>query len=134
MFPVKYPGTYKKQHKKRVKSNVYSVSSRKGIAVHFEINYILPKNFLVFFKRCLKKFFKKKKIKLFFKVKANYVISSKNKNSRMGKGVGTLDRYSFSKTSNKCFAEVFNINVFRLKLFLRFFEKRSGVRFTIYKL
>lgn len=138
MFKQKYPGSYKKQHKKRTRSPyiTYTASHKfkNKFMVHFQYNYILPKNILIFFKKFFKKFLKRKKIKFFFKLRLNYMLTSKNKNSRMGKGVGTLNRYAFFKKSTSCFAEVNNVNIVRLRLLLQVVEKRLGVKFLVIRL
>lgn len=139
-FKTKYPTHSKKQHKQRKrskgvrlgKSNLrVSLNTSSSYKVFFKRNAILPKNYITYIRRKNKAFFKKKKIKVFFKLNANYIISAKNKNSRMGKGVGTLNRFAFFKKSNNVFLEFNNINYVRLKFILADLRKRSNTEYLI---
>jgi len=139
VFKTKYPGSFKKQHKFRKKTNQFkqtgaSKGHRGSYSVYLKSNYILPNNFVVYLRKYYKKFFKKKKIRFNFKIKVNYTLSSKNKNSRMGKGVGSLNRYAFLKKNTSVIFEVYNINYVRLQLLLNIIYKRFGVKFNIVKI
>jgi ribosomal protein L16/L10AE len=139
-FITKYPSFFKKQHKKRTKSK-QSYRNRQAThgytpisgnyTVYTSSNCIFPANFFIYIKKHYKGFLKKKKIKLYFRVKTNYILSSKNKNSRMGKGVGTINRYSIAKKSNRVFFEIFNINLYRLRALLGNWHKRHNIRYVI---
>jgi len=140
LFKTKYPAYSKKQHKQRKLSKNIKLSKnrrRAGLSisssykVFFKRNTILPKNYITYIRRKNKRFFKKKKIKVYFKLKVNYIISSKNKNSRMGKGVGTLNRFAFFKKSGSVFLEFNNISYARLRSVLTDLRKRSNVDYLI---
>lgn len=139
-FKTKYPAHSKKQHKHRKRSKSVklgksnfrvNLSTNSSYKVFFKRNTILPKNYITYIRRKNKAFFKKKKIKVFFKLNVNYIISAKNKNSRMGKGVGTLNRFAFFKKSNNVFLEFNNINYSRLQLILADLHKRNNVEYLI---
>ena len=140
MFNYKYPTYSKKQHKRRKRSPQLKLNHLKtkvgltpinSFKIYFKNNTVLPKNYIVYIRRKNKNFFKKKKIKVFFKLNVNYIISSKNKNSRMGKGVGTLNRFAFLKKSNNVFLEFNNINYRRLDLIMADLRKRGNTDYLI---
>ena len=94
-------------------------------SVQFEYAYF----YLI--KRFLKYFFKFKYSKSnFFKVwiflKANFPISRKSKNARMGKGKGAFNRWIIKLNRGHIFIEFSNVNEIRLKKLANYWNKMLG--------
>lgn len=143
---LKYPQQFKKQHKSRflapnfnkltkqqTKTLSYRIDSitNRIYACYVNQHIILPKKFISFLRKFLRKFFKRHNIKCWFRIQLNKVISSKSKNSRMGRGVGTLNRTAFSINSNKPFFLIANISLNRSEKLLRFLSKRLPITLTL---
>ena len=142
MFKKKYPNLFKKQHKKRSlfikKKNLYKFSSKqnkstniKFIILSTQNSCILPKNFISFFRKHFRKFLKKKKILCFFKLCVNYIISTKPKNSRMGKGVGSIKRFSFKLKKKQSFLILKNYGIKRANTLAKYLTKRLNTQVSI---
>ena len=105
---LNYLSRYKKQHKKRYSKKKFIFSEKTlnytnynkynysgaSIVVYCNKEFLIPRNFLFKFKKSYRKYFKKKKIKCYVFFRINYILSAKSKNSRMGKGVGSFNRFS----------------------------------------
>lgn len=138
----RYPNKSKKQFKKRYEKksllfkNKYNTYNKITYSVYIypEKNLILSRSYISFFRKYFRKFLKKKKTKLFFKLQLNYNISVKNKNSRMGKGVGSIKRRSFFLEKRKPFILIKNCNYSRVKLICLFLRKRQNINFNFIKL
>lgn len=63
----------------------------------------------------------------------NRVVTTKSKNSRMGKGVGTKNRYSFYVKPSKPIFIFQNSSLMRIKNMLIFFTKRTNITFVVKK-
>ncbi len=57
----------------------------------------------------------------------NYPISSKSKNSRMGKGKGAFVRWSIRLKKYFIFFEILGLNLFRSLLLFKIFKKKIGL-------
>lgn len=130
---LKYPQQYKKQHKNRQNkinkyrvSGVISMKSRTYVSLNCVQNVILPNRFISFLRKILRKFFKKRHIKCWLTVQPNKLITSKAKNSRMGKGVGTINRVGFY-TTKKPFLVLSNISSKRCRYLARYLQARLSV-------
>lgn len=145
---LKYPQQFKKQHKARflvpnfnklVKQQTTTLSyhivcsTNRLYACYVNQHIILPKKFISFLRKFLRKFFKRHNIQCWFRIQLNKVISSKSKNSRMGRGVGTLNRTAFSVNSNKPFFLISNISTNRSGKLLRFLAKRLPIKLTLHQ-
>lgn len=147
---LKYPQQFKKQHKKRsIKPNFNplnlrnnSITSSIAGCPSFRMKYacyvnqhlILPKKFISFLRKFLRKFFKRHNIQCWFRIQLNKVISSKSKNSRMGRGVGTINRTAFSINSHKPLFLIANISSRRLTLLKYFLSHRLPINLVIYQI
>jgi ribosomal protein L16/L10AE len=95
---LKYPQKFKKQHKKRTgirRTVLVSKALSSVVGVYSATSVLLPNRFIAYVRKLLKKFLKKRKITCWFRLEPNRLITSKAKNSRMGKGVGTGNRVGF---------------------------------------
>lgn len=72
--------------------------------------------------KSLRKFTKKKKFSLRFKVKSNFIVSKKPTNSRMGKGKGSPKGFILRVTAGSIFLVTKGISLKRLQ---RFFKKEN---------
>jgi ribosomal protein L16/L10AE len=91
----------------------------------FEYAHInVIKRYLKFFLRF--KYTKFKITKIWIFLKANFPISKKSKNSRMGKGVGSFVRWAIKLPRGFLIMEFFNISNYRVLKLLRFWRKRLG--------
>lgn len=145
---LKYPQQFKKQHKKRTLQlptnlNPNLDSQSKGISSYkmtsnFQYiciptqSIILPKKFISFLRKFLRKFFKRHHICCWFRIQLNKVISSKSKNSRMGRGVGTINRTAFQIFANKPLFIISNISSKRLMLLTKFLSKRLPIKLLVF--
>jgi len=143
----KYPILYKKQHKKRsIKKDFFFKNTYNWVCpklqkklnksiyyIYPKTSFILPKNFMIFFKRYFKKFFKKKNIKCLFLFNINVTLSTKHKNSRMGKGVGRFKRHAVQIKKNSPFILLYNISEKRAHILTHFLSSRLGQKFFIFK-
>lgn len=142
MLSKRYPNQYKKQHKKRVK-RVYkfqqkpiykytpiNLDTHNSYAIIPEGSFVFPRTTIPFFRRHFRKFIRRRGIKCVFKIKPNYTISAKNKNSRMGKGVGSLSRVTFQIRKHEPFLYVYNLSQRRANLIALYLTKRLSVKLT----
>ena len=102
-------------------------------SIQFEFIYF----FLI--KRVLKFFFKFKYItcnyfKIWINLTANFPISYKSKNSRMGKGKGFFNRWSIKLNQNSILIEFKNINYIRVKLLSFYWNKFLKINIYIFKI
>ena len=67
-----------------------------------------------------------KVVKIWVFLKANYPISRKSKNSRMGKGVGSFVRWAIKLKRGFIVVEFFNINRLRVGKILNVWKKHLG--------
>lgn len=146
MLSKRYPNQYKKQHKKRYKrcydfeqTIIYKYTPiTKDVHHRFAIipkgGFILPRTTIPFFRRHFKKFLKRRHIDCIFKIRPNYTISCKNKNSRMGKGVGSLSRLTFRVNKHQPFIYTFNASQRRAELIAGYLTKRLNTSFFIRQL
>ena len=140
---LKYPQQFKKQHKSRRCFPIitplwqtdriapFSNISEKKYCVYMCQNIILPKKFISFIRKFFRKFFKRQHVSCWFRIQLNKVISSKSKNSRMGRGVGTANRMAYYINSRKPFCLVFNVSPKRINLFAKFLTKRLAIKLII---
>jgi len=101
-----------------------------NLGLKFDKNYTFEKLHLLFLKKKLK-FFLKKKLKnqnMWFFLIENFSVFKKGKNSRMGKGKGIFQRKSYMVKKNKKFLEFLNLNVLFLKKISYFFKKFSNLK------
>lgn len=133
---LKYPQKFKKQHKKRLTRRINnlisdgysSMRTHRTYALYPQQNIILPKRFISYIRKMLRKLFKKRRIHCWFRLQPNKVISSKSKNSRMGKGVGTINRSAFKVTAGKPILILTNISQLRLTYLTKSLQSRLPVR------
>ncbi len=146
---LKYPQQFKKQHKKRslkpnfdspqiqtstslfINNQYTDIGKRYACYVHQHI--ILPKKFISFFRKFLRKFFKRHNIQCWFRIQLNKIITSKSKNSRMGRGVGTLNRTAFLVNSHKPLFLISNISSKRVLLLKHFLMHRLPIKLILFK-
>lgn len=86
-------------------------------------------------KRLLKKTRKRtgcKREKSWYFGRPNFYLQKKSKNSRMGKGKGSLERKVMRLKKNFILFEFFGVSVFKLKWFLNTINKKSGLRFQLF--
>lgn len=129
---VKYPQKFKKQHKKRVSYLMSSVNLSTGVktgrlALAPTQQVVLPKQFITFIRKLLRKFFKRKKIACWFNIQPNKLFTSKSKNSRMGKGVGAINRTGFQVTAMQPILIISNISKSRMGYLVRLLQSRCPV-------
>ena len=137
---LKYPQKFKKQHKARFVYDMTSdinfnlqlqpISQQPSVnflKIYFSQNIILPKRTISFLRKVLRKFLKKKRINCWFNIQPNKIITSKSKNSRMGRGVGTINRTAFKISSKKPFLILNNISVLRTKYLMSFLSARLPI-------
>lgn len=103
-------------------------------AMILEKSYNLEYIYIYNFKKILKKFhkfkFKRKKIWLFlFK---NYPLTKKSKNSRMGKGKGSLIRYCSRILKNQNIFEFIGFSFKEINILKKSFRIRVGIPLIIY--
>lgn len=135
MLKNKYPQKFKKQHKKRqnrynsltLQNEYASFAAPTRYGIFTPHNSLIPTKLISFFRKTFKKFFKKKKIKCWFRVTQNKTISSKPKNSRMGKGVGTINRVGFTTRPQAPLFVFENISSRRVLLLALFITKRYPI-------
>lgn len=141
---LKYPQRFKKQHKSRVSYQPVKASylgnlitpnkpSSSKFALASSQDVTLPNKFITFLRKILRKFFKKRNIRCWFRVQPNHLISSKGKNSRMGKGTGSINRIAFRVKANKPILVIDNISPSRVLFLLRNVQARSPVPLKYYK-
>lgn len=122
--------------KNRNKYKIKKVSINYG-----NIALIVTKNvqfeFIYFYmiKRFLKHFFKFKysstnNFKVWVNLKANFPISRKSKNSRMGKGKGSFSRWMIKLNQNSTILEFKNVDYNRIKKLTSYWNKM--LNFNIY--
>lgn len=107
---------------KKVKLNYGNI----GLAVFKNIQFEFVYFYII--KKFLKYFFKfKYATKNYFKVwvilKANFPISRKSKNSRMGKGKGSFTRWIIKLSMGSTIIEFKNVNYFRIKKLNSYWNK-----------
>lgn len=88
-------------------------------------------------RRFLKFFFKfKYSVDTYFKIwiflKANFPVSRKSKNSRMGKGKGAFLRWMIKINQGSTLLEFNNINSIRLKKLINYWNKMLGFKLHLY--
>lgn len=150
-YILSYLSKYKKQHKKRqhrVKNIIFPVKhenftyyiNKRHLDFRFTYifyvkhQFILSKSFIFYFRKFLKKFLKKKRIKIYYYAPLNLLLSKKHKNSRMGKGVGSFTRYAAIKKTNSIFFIVKNMDLQRSRIFIKIIKKRIRGDFFIYQI
>lgn len=143
MYKLKYPQNYKKQRKSRKHHHTYTPTdssliktrqpsqTQKTYYVYVANPYILPTRFVSFLRRLLKKRIKKRSIRCWLVLKPNVFISNKPKNSRMGKGVGTINRKGFKLKPTTPWLALANISNARVQILRKFLESRLGVKLEI---
>ena len=97
----------------------------------FNIEYM----YLYNIKRSLKKFFKFKKTKnkkLWLFLHKNYPLTKKSKNSRMGKGKGSLSRYCSRVKQNHNLFEFVGFNLQEIFSIKNIFKKKTNIPLKIY--
>jgi len=121
-----FPVSFKKRKNTgySLKKTSFGLSSLK-----LKKSFLLENIYLVFLKKKIKKFVKKKtkKAKVWFFLIENYPISRKGKNTRMGKGKGNYIRMVTRVKKNKILLEINNINTIFLKKIRLFFKKKTGL-------
>jgi ribosomal protein L16/L10AE len=119
--------------KKRYKNKNFNtgINIKFGIsALKFCKNYIIENSYLLFLKKKIKIFFKKRKrkdLKIWFFLSKNFPISQKSKNSRMGKGKGIFIRQVIRVPKNKIFLEFSNMNLIFLKKIRTSLKKKNNL-------
>jgi penicillin-binding protein-related factor A (putative recombinase) len=91
---------------------------------------------LVIYKYIIKAFrrrSRRKRYKLNFFFKPNYVITKKSKNARMGKGKGKFRRFSLKLSKNKFFMAISGLSHHRIVIFFKKIKKTSGLYFLVTK-
>jgi hypothetical protein len=85
----------------------------------FKDSFFLNLKFFFFLKKNIRKFFRKKRKTIFVLLKPNFILRSKSKNSRMGKGIGKpVKLFFFCKNNTPVL--IFKKLTLRRKLFLKF--------------
>lgn len=96
----------------------------------YNIEYIYIYNFKKILKRFHRFKFKQKKVWLFlFK---NYPLTKKSKNSRMGKGKGSLTRYCARILKNQNIFEFIGFSLLEIKILKKSFRVKAGIPVTIF--
>lgn len=134
VISLKYPQKFKKQHKNRfvrvkklkipllVKKSHLSVVSQGNIISPSQ--QILPRTTLNHFKKRFRKFFLKKSVSVLFALKLNRGLSSKGKNARMGKGVGTINYFGYQLRAGGSILNTRNISSARAGALCTYLNKR----------
>lgn len=137
----KYPQTFKKQHNNRQQrapnhnrtfpyvSSFFKPKPVLGVFINQRI--LLPKRYIAYIRKIVRKFFKKRCVKCWFRVQLNRTVSSKSKNSRMGKGVGTINRSGFLCKPSIPVLVLENISKHRLEILVIKLRARLGVSMRI---
>jgi len=139
---------YKKQHKKRnfkktylfknymLKNISYSRYIHTGsmVLVLVTREFILPRRFIFNFRKNFKKFFKKKIILCHTCFQINYILTSKHKNSRMGKGVGSFNRFVIRCYRGRPIFLIKNVNKRRIDSLLIELSKDISGSFKTYNI
>ena len=137
---LKYPQQFKKQHKSRKNffykktllnldtSSFTSFFEKKRIALFTNQPIVLPKKIISFLRKFLRKFFKKRKIKCWLNLQPNRIITSKSKNSRMGRGVGSINRTAFLVLPIKPLFIFANVSQKRVNFLVRLLKSRLPIQ------
>jgi ribosomal protein L16/L10AE len=140
-FDRKYPQYFKKNHKKRSNKSLNSVTMQNSssqqdqwLGIYSTSWVILPHRFIAFFRKIFRKWIKKRKIRLWFNITLNKTITNKAKNSRMGKGVGTLNRFAFNCNPHKPIIMCQNISPIRIKCIASTLQSRVPVHLKVKKI
>lgn len=143
MLSKKYPQSFKKQHNSRRMAppripRVYPYTSIQEaphshhvLGLFINQRLLLPKRYIAYIRKLVRKFFKKRKIRCWFRVQLNRTVSSKSKNSRMGKGVGTINRAGYLLQPTTPLLVVANISKARLECLSLLLRARIGATFRI---
>lgn len=83
--------------------------------------------------RAFRKFIKKKKYRLKFRFRINYMVTRKSRQSRMGKGKGKIKGFLIKLPRNKIFLVARGISTTRIWLFFRRIERNMSLKFSIKK-
>lgn len=149
LLKLKYPQRFKKQHKSRTNvintkrwlklsskdSHTLLTSTKKLTTptsnlykVYSPQRFILPKKLISFIRKFFRKFFKRHKVCCWFRIQPNCAISSKSKNSRMGRGVGSINRTAFLLKAHHPLVIFSNISPNRLKHLTNMLTKRMPIK------
>jgi len=136
---AKYPQTSKKQHKQRhsykpdttIAYLKPSETSNRHIGIFVTQSYVLPKRYVSYIRKHFRKFFKKRHVRFWFYIQPNYLITSKSKNSRMGKGVGTINRVAFKVGPKAPTLVLSNISVSRVLSLSRLLSMRLSIPLSV---
>lgn len=136
---VKYPQKFKKQHKKRLSYRTLPATERSAASTNYLAiapvqRVVLPKQFITFIRKLLRKFFKKKSIACWFNIQPNKLFTSKSKNSRMGKGVGAINRTGFQVPPMQPILLISNISRCRMTYLSRLLCSRCPVVLKVIQL
>lgn len=142
---LRYPHLYRKRRKYRQNRTHWTTNwgnitplnhnptnSRTYYVVSTTRAVMLPKRFLNFIRRYFKKRLGRFTKGFKFKVSLNTTLSKKQKNSRMGKGVGMLVRYGYIIKPHYPFIVCRRYHSHRLKKFIQFLNKRLPNPLFIY--
>ena len=117
--------SFKNRNKYKVKK-VYLRYGNIGLVIFKNIQF----EFIYFYmiKKFLKHFFKFKYssinyFKIWVTLKANFPVSKKSKNSRMGKGKGSFSRWIIKINQGSVFMEFKNVNYIRIKKLNNYWNK-----------
>lgn len=127
----------KKQHKVRVVrpklrcASVWLPGPKKHVFVIARQDFILSRGFLFKIRRRLKKYILRNKVKINFRFTHNYTLSSKGKNMRMGKGVGTINRVVIKIYRGATVLHLTNIHPVRLRTVKFIFQKYFPTKFIV---
>lgn len=139
----KYPQTFKKQHNHRtcslprpVYTNLYYTAAENSLqlAIYATQPLLLPHRFISYFRKMIRKFCKKRAIQCWFRIQPNKVVTSKAKNSRMGKGVGTINRVGFYCTPKAPIFILANVSKARARKLASMLACRLPIPLTVKKL
>jgi len=89
---------------------------------------------LIIYKYIIKAFRRKsrrRRYKLNFFIKPNYIITKKSKNARMGKGKGKFRRFSLKLRKNKLFMAINGLSHYRIVRFFKKIKQTVGLNFTV---
>jgi len=120
--------------KKRWQTSILFPTLRWGNGGFFlEKQYTFELIYYAMLKRMLKKKYIVKRTlrrtrKVWFFLKKNTPLTKKSKNSRMGKGKGSVLRWAIRFKKNFIFAETQNINIYFLKMICLFVEKKLNMK------
>lgn len=146
VFNKKYPHLYKKHRNNRSNKSIpkltfpYQTFWEKKVPQYVKYTCIsttqpilLPKRFVAYFRKMLRKWIKKRKIRVFINLCLNRTITTKAKNARMGKGSGTVNRFGFFCKAHHPIFVFKNISLKRAKYLVRHLNARMPADFYVYE-